>query len=154
MSYPSPTVSEVAEFMDVDFTSMGEGECTRLIGQARRFVQRRCNRRFEDETDQNVIDDIKELTCRVVERLFHQKPQRELKSQIYKGEKIGDYSYQKFDLGASGLTGDPDIDEMIAFYAIPRGVTIPAVVKLAGATRAATGSIIWLDYYKKDGRVG
>jgi len=147
MAFPTPTNTEVAEWMDVDFTSLGDAECTRLKEVARRYIQRVCQRTYLDETDPNIIDDLKELVERIVERLFYQKPSRELLSKGFKSEKVGDYSYTKedFKLTTNGKTGDPGIDELLEHYMEKPGLGLGAEIVGSGPTRT-TAEETWLNY--------
>ncbi|MGE7191764.1 DUF3199 family protein [Lysinibacillus fusiformis] len=98
------TLSEISDLSDE--------EIERYIAYANSFLRRYTGRNYRDETDPDLLTDLKRVTVLLVEYIwFNDTP--EAKEANYSGiesERIGSYSY---NLGSATTINNPELDQLL-----------------------------------------
>lgn len=122
------TVAEVktrATFPEV--RALPDDDLTAYIDRANAYLHRSTRRNFADETDPDIVTDLRTATIMLVEYLwFWDHP--EIKESGMAGvdsERIGSYSYTAKKVPPGENTGIPELDMILGYLRAAPAISVP-----------------------------
>jgi hypothetical protein len=98
-----------------EVSALSDEKITSYIERAERWIRRATNRDFSEETDQDVLEDLKTATVLLVEYLWYwDNPDvKEDSINPVDSEKIGSYSFSGKKAKSGELTGMQELDNIL-----------------------------------------
>lgn len=146
---PYATVSDVEERTSFqEIAELTQIKTTTYIERAESWIHRATGRKFRNETDEDILTDLKNATVMLVEYLWYwDNPDiKEATMGPYSDENIGSYSYQFKNLSTMKSanpgeeTGIKELDNILASLKVPP-VTGFTLFSVSGPSRDETDEI-------------
>lgn len=115
------TVEEVrANTSFEEVRALTEAQLQSYIERANSYLRRKANKNYRDETDPDLLVDLRRVTILLVEYLWYNDLPEVKESNLagLQTERIGTYSYNKGDKDG---TGNQELDDLLAYLTVKPG---------------------------------